>query len=46
MFWILFILLLLIFVIWMCNPTKNQYGTFGDDNYNYEQEAKDRGWIE
>lgn len=46
MFWIIGVGCLLILAFIICKPIKNQYGTFGDDNYDYEQEARDRGWIE
>ena len=45
--WIIaIIVIVLLFVVWMCKPIRNQYGTFGDDDYDYEQEARDKGWIE
>lgn len=37
---------LLLLGFWLGRSIKNQYGTFGDDDYDYDQEARDRGWID
>lgn len=43
---VLGVIALILLAAWLCKPIKNQYGTFGDDDYDYEQEARDNGWIE
>jgi hypothetical protein len=37
---------LVVLAVWIARPIKNQFGTFGDDDYDYEGEARARGWIE
>jgi hypothetical protein len=43
--WLLLILCAA-FVVVLVRPIKNEFGTFGDDDYDYEAEARVRGWIE
>lgn len=44
MLWVIGIVALVAFVVWVARPIKNQFGTFGD--YDYEGEARARRWIE
>lgn len=38
------ILALLALVVWIAKPIKNEFGTFGDDDYDYDGELRARGW--
>lgn len=45
MIWVIGIIALMVLVIWIAKPIKNKFGTFGDEDYDYEAEARAKGWI-
>lgn len=44
MYWVIGVLALVVLVLWISRPIKNEFGTFGDEDYDYEGEIRSRGW--